>query len=189
MPMESWVKYWSQLNISGASHQNRVAAFSWTTEADWDFFQSWKIKTAAKKQTNQQKKKKKKPHNTWLSTSMGVSRQRLNFKFWVNLCFNVYWCWADKSLPLLKVYLQIQSLIWTEALQDRANVCLHYHTYIPVICRHTTDCCPFKMTGITLRLSTGVFLSHKICFLFVSTSKSTKPINTATWPSYTNSSF
>ena len=36
--MESWVNFRSPQNISGASQQNRVTAFPYTTEEDGDFF-------------------------------------------------------------------------------------------------------------------------------------------------------
>ena len=39
MLMESQVKFYSPLNISGASQQIRVEAFCWRTESDGDLFE------------------------------------------------------------------------------------------------------------------------------------------------------
>ena len=46
MPMESLVKFHSPKNISGASQQNSIAAFSWRTEVDGDLF--WNVKKQPK---------------------------------------------------------------------------------------------------------------------------------------------
>ena len=37
-PIEHWMNFCSPQNISGASRQNKVAAFSWKTEAAGDLF-------------------------------------------------------------------------------------------------------------------------------------------------------
>ena len=42
MLMESQVKFCSPQNISGASQQNSVAAFSETTEVEWDLLENVK---------------------------------------------------------------------------------------------------------------------------------------------------
>ena len=51
MLRESQVKFHSPQNISGASQQNNIAAFSLTTEVDGDLFQEVK-KTTGKKSQN-----------------------------------------------------------------------------------------------------------------------------------------
>ena len=51
MLIESQVKFHSPQNISGASRQNNIAAFSLTTEVDGDLFQEVK-KTTGKKSQN-----------------------------------------------------------------------------------------------------------------------------------------
>ena len=61
MPMESQIKFQGQQNISGASQQNSVAAFSLTTEADGEFFQNGE-------------KNDSKMNMKWLHTDHQVSR-------------------------------------------------------------------------------------------------------------------
>ena len=48
MQMKSRVKIRSPQNISGVSRQNSVAAFSQTTEVDWDLFEKHKNTTKHK---------------------------------------------------------------------------------------------------------------------------------------------